>query len=88
MQMPQMPDPFGGINNFIAGLKEYFSNPMGYMAKKGLQIPEQYANNPDGAIQYLMDEGKITQAQYNWAKKVSGVVQKTPVIRNTFMGPK
>ena len=37
------------------------------MAQRNLNIPQQYANDPDGALQYLMNSGNLTQQQYNFA---------------------
>ena len=44
---------------------QLMQNPTQMLQK--LNIPQEYANNPQGAIQYLMNNGKITQEQYNMA---------------------
>ena len=40
-----------------------------------MNIPQEYMSNPDDAIQYLMNTGKITQQDYNkaieWYKKAA-----------------
>ena len=41
------------------------SNPIQFLASKGLNIPEQYANNPKGAVQYLMSNGQMNQDMLN-----------------------
>lgn len=60
-------DPFGSMNNFRMQQQQFRQNPLGFMAQRGLNIPQQYQNDPSGAIQYLMNSGKLTQQQYNYA---------------------
>jgi hypothetical protein len=39
------------------------NNPQAMLQKMG--IPQGMQNNPQAIIQYLMDNGKLTQAQYS-----------------------
>lgn len=57
---------FPNFNEMMSQFKLFFTNPMQFMAMRGLKIPQEYSNNPDGAIQYLMDNGKMSQEQYNY----------------------
>lgn len=46
------------------GFSQFMKNPMQFiMQKKGINIPQQYANNPEGAVQYLLSSGAMTQQQ-------------------------
>ena len=54
------------------------SNPIQFMAQRKLNIPQQYINDPNGAIQNLMKSGRITQDQYNKAVNMSNQLQKDP----------
>ena len=62
--------------NLMNLFQQFRQNPMQFMAKKGLNLPKEYINNPQGAVQYLMDSGKMSQSQYNqfrqMAKQFSG----------------
>lgn len=40
-------------------------NPMGFLASRGLNIPPQYANDPKGAVQYLLTNGRMNQGMLN-----------------------
>ena len=60
-------DPFGSKKNMMEQYGNFQQNPMQFMAQRGLNIPQEYAADPDGAIQYLMNSGKLTQQQYNFA---------------------
>jgi hypothetical protein len=41
------------------------SNPMGFLMQHRINIPQQYANDPRGAVQYLLNNGQMSQDQLN-----------------------
>lgn len=61
---------------------QLMQNPTQMLQK--LNIPQEYANNPQGAIQYLMNNGKITQEQYNSANNQLKQLQNNPLFRQYF----
>ena len=64
--------------NPLNEFQSFMSNPIQFMAQRKLNIPQQYLNDPNGAIQYLMNSGRITQDQYNEAVNMSNQLQKDP----------
>lgn len=64
--------------NPLNDFQSFISNPIQFMAQRKLNIPQQYLNDPNGAIQYLMNSGRITQDQYNRAVNMSNQLQKDP----------
>ena len=70
-QMQNRTDPFGSRKNMDAQYGQFQQNPMQFLAQRGLNIPQQYQNDPNQAIQYLMSSGKLTQQQYNWASQLA-----------------
>lgn len=76
-----MLDPFGSMNGMLAQFQQFSSNPMQYIAQRRLNIPQNYASNPQSAIQYLMNTGQLTQEQYNWANNMSKQIQSNPIFR-------
>ena len=72
-------DPFGSRQKMMEQYGQFQQNPMQYLAQRNLNIPQQYANDPDGALQYLMNSGKLTQQQYNYAAQFANAA-------NTAMG--
>lgn len=64
--------------NPLNEFQSFMSNPIQFMAQRKLNVPQQYINDPNGAIQYLMNSGKITQDQYNKAVNMSNRLQKDP----------
>lgn len=64
---------------------QLMQNPTQVLQK--LNIPQEYANNPQGAIQYLMNTGKISQADYNKANEQINQLKNNPLFRQYFKGP-
>ena len=51
---------------------------------KQLKIPEEYQNNSQDAIQYLMNSGRISQADYNNANNQLKQMQNNPLFKQLF----
>lgn len=64
--------------NPLNDFQSFMSNPIQFMTQRKLNIPQQYLNDPNGAIQYLMNSGRISQDQYNRAVNMSNRLQKDP----------
>lgn len=50
------------INNQMFGT--FMQNPLQFLLQRKINIPQEYANNPQGAIQYLMNTGKMSQQTF------------------------
>ena len=57
MISPQM------LAQILPQIIQFLNNPQEMI--KRMQIPKEYQNNPNGMIQKLMNDGKLTQGQYN-----------------------
>lgn len=55
--------------NIIQMLAQIKSNPQAVLSQYG--IPKEVANNPQEAVQYLMNAGRVSQEQYNNAVKTA-----------------
>lgn len=42
----------------------FMSNPFQFLLQRKINIPQEYANDPQGAIQYLMNTGKMSQQTF------------------------
>jgi replicative DNA helicase len=51
-------------------------------------IPQDIANDPDAIIQKMMQEGKISQQQYNSARQAAGRIQSNPMFAQMLGGIK
>lgn len=77
-------DPFGSLGNMIGQFRGFMSNPVQFMAKNRLNIPQQYLNDPNQAIQYMMNSGMLSQEQYDWAVKEAQKIQNNPQFLQMF----
>ncbi len=55
--MNQQGAMLGQFNNFM-------KNPMQFLLSKRINIPSQYANNPQAAVNYLVQSGQMDQNTY------------------------
>ena len=55
----------GNQTNPMQQFSQMQQNPMGFLASRGLNIPPQYANDPKGAVQYLLTNGHMNQGMLN-----------------------
>ena len=51
-------------NNMANQFNIFMKNPMQFLISKRINIPQEYANNPQGAFQYLMSTGKMSQMTF------------------------
>ena len=47
------------------GFGSFMNNPMQFLMKNKINIPQEYMNNPHQAVQYLLNNGQMTQDQLN-----------------------
>lgn len=58
-------------NGMMQQFQTFMQNPFQYMLQKRINIPQQYMNDPKGAIQYLMQNGQMTNEQFNYLKQMA-----------------
>lgn len=56
-------------NNYMDAFRTFMQSRNQYM--KNMNIPNEIMNDPNGVIQYMLNTGRISQAQYNQAKKMA-----------------
>lgn len=70
-----MRDPFGNIQGFNQQFRSFMQNPMGYFSSHRLNIPQNLQNDPQGAIQYLLNTGQMSQEQLSQLQRVAQRIQ-------------
>lgn len=70
------------VKGLLNAYSQLMQNPTQILQQ--LNIPQEYANDPQGAIQYLMNNGKITQQQYNNASNQLKQLQSNPMFKQLF----
>lgn len=58
----QQSNPLGQQTNQY---NAFMQNPFGFLAMRGMNIPYQYQSSPRDAVQYLMNQGQVSQERYN-----------------------
>lgn len=61
-------------NPLMNQFNTFMKNPMQFLAGRNLQIPQEYQNDPKGAIQYLLNNGTMTQDSYNKAMEFASQI--------------
>ena len=74
-------DPFESMQNMMGQFRQFMGNPMQFVMQRNMGIPQEYMNNPDEAIQYLMNTGKLTQQQYNELNETAKKIQNNPMFK-------
>lgn len=81
-------DPFGSMQNFMGRFQNFAQNPMQFLMQQKMNIPQEYANDPQNAIQYLVNNGKVSQEQLQWAQNIAAQVQNNPMFASFMNGRK
>lgn len=70
------------IQNLFQAYTQLMQNPSQFLQK--LDIPVEYANDPNAVIQHLMKTGRISQEQYNNANAQLKNMQNNPMFKQFF----
>ena len=52
-------------NQIQSQYQQFKSNPMSFLIQRNVNIPQQYINNPEQAVQYLLQNGQMSQDAFN-----------------------
>lgn len=52
-------------NQIQSQYQQFKSNPMSFLIQRNVNIPQQYMNNPEQAVQYLLQNGQMSQEVFN-----------------------
>lgn len=72
------------IINLIQQFQGFMQNPTQFLIQRNLGLSEEMLKNPDQAIKYLMNSGRITQEQYNMAVKQANQLKNNPQFQQYF----
>lgn len=83
-----MGDPFGSMNGFMGQFQGFLRNPMQYMLSRKLNLPSNInpMQDPNGAIQYLMNNNQLTQEQYNQLNQMAQQIMGQPQFQQMMGG--
>lgn len=52
------------VNPMMNQFNMFKQNPFQFLLQHKINIPNEYANNPQGAVQYLMNAGQMSQETF------------------------
>ena len=58
-------------SNFMSQLQALRQNPVQFLMQRRFNIPQNIASNPNEIVQYLLNTGQVSQAQYNQANAMA-----------------
>lgn len=73
-----MNDPWGSFQNFMNSFRQMMNNPQQFVVSQ-LGIPQEIANDPNKIIQKMMSDGRLSQYQYNAARRTAQQIQNNPM---------
>ncbi len=50
-------------NDMMSQYAQFKKDPVQFLISRKINIPQEYLNNPKGAVEYLMNSGQMTQNQ-------------------------
>ncbi len=54
-----------GPMSLVGQFNNFMQNPFAFLVQKQIDIPEQYRNNPQDAVNYLISTGRMNQNTFN-----------------------
>jgi hypothetical protein len=50
-------------NDMMSQYAQFKKDPIQFLISRKINIPQEYLNNPKGAVEYLMNSGQMSQDQ-------------------------
>lgn len=64
------------MNNPLQMVNQIRQNPMAFLMQKGMNVPQNIANDPNAIIEHLMKTGQVSQERYNQAVQMAQQFKK------------
>lgn len=72
MQNNSIPQPNQGKLDLIKQYNSFRQDPFTFMLQnRGINIPNEYRNDPKGAVNYLINNGQMTNEQLSFMKDLA-----------------
>lgn len=79
-----MNDPFGSMGGFLNQFRGFVQNPVQFLMQRRLNISQEALNNPQAAVQQLMNSGQMSQAQFNQLRQTASQIVNNPQFAQMF----
>ena len=64
--------PFGNIQGLMQGYRQFMAQKDQFLS----QIPKEMGDNPNQIIQNMMNNGTVSQQQYNQARSIANMLNR------------
>ncbi len=71
MNNPLQNSSIGNTNQMSNMFNSFMQNPMQFLMQRKINIPQQYQNDPHGAVQYLLNNGQMRQEDFNRLSQIA-----------------
>lgn len=61
-----------GPQSIMGQFARFMQNPIGYLMERKINVPEQYRNDPQQAVNYLVSSGQMGQQTFNDLRSKAG----------------
>lgn len=79
-----MTDPFGSMTGFINQFRGFMQNPLQFLMQRRLNLTQDVMQNPQAAVQQLMNSGQMSQAQFNQLQQMAKQITNSPQFAQMF----
>ena len=79
-----MNDPFGSMGGFLNQFKGFIQNPMQFFAQRKMNLPQDVMQNPQAAVQQLLNSGQMSQSQFDQLQKMAQQIAGNPQFMQMF----
>lgn len=79
-----MNDPFGSMGGFLNQFRGFVQNPLQFFIQHRLNLAQDVMQNPQAAVQQLMNSGQMSQQQFNQLQAIARQIQSNPQFRQMF----
>lgn len=79
-----MNDPFGSMGGFLNQFKGFMQNPMQFFAQRKMNLPQDVMQNPQAAVQQLLNSGQMSQSQLDQLQKMAHQIAGNPQFMQMF----
>lgn len=67
-------EQLNGPNSMMGQFKAFMQNPIMFLINRNINIPEQYRNDPQQAVNYLVSSGQMDQNTLNNLRNKAGMM--------------
>lgn len=76
----------GNMQNFIGQFRGFMQNPAQFMMSRRLNLPDNWMQDPNGAVQQLLNSGQMSQDTFNQLQRMANQIKNNPQFQQFTQG--